>query len=702
MIAERYRDFWGNESEVPAATLDALRSALGDDTDDWGRVLPPVLVLIAAQSEFSIPVTLPAADHAQPFGIRLAREDGSIVRRTSDPAARRLLETRTLGGRLYERRLIPLDADIPLGYHTVRVKRATMRLIVAPPDCYLPPALADGARIWGLAVQLYSVRSDRNWGIGDFADLRSLARTARQLGAAAIGLNPLHVLHLANPAACSPYAPSSRLFLNPLYLDIESIPDFATCRPAQGLFARPEFQACLAQLRSGTLVDYPAVAASKRAIVEELFNHFESAHLLWRGKQSMRARAFRAFIRGASPPLKLLAIFQTISEHLAATSGFTGWHEWPEEYRDPLGSTVGAFAEANRRRVTFFMYLQWLAELQLADAATATAELPLGLYRDLAIGVDHNSADAWADRELLLDSFSIGAPPDSFTPAGQRWGLAPMNPRVLRERGYEPFVQLLRANMRCAGALRIDHVMGLTRQFLVPRDRTAADGAYVTYPAADLLAVLALESQRNRCAIVGEDLGVVPEGLRERMQAANILGSRVLYFEREAGGAFRRPLDYPPLALASAGTHDLPTVRGYWFGRDAQLRLEHGLISIPSHERELAERQHDRVALLAELVREGCLTAVDSQQLVDPELTAESGEPLDALVAALYGYLARTPAGIVMVALEDVAGELEQPNLPGTFDSHPNWRRRLGRSLEDLASAELATKIAAAMNVRSR
>jgi 4-alpha-glucanotransferase len=364
--------------------------------------------------------------------------------------------------------------------------------------------------------------------------------------------------------------------------------------------------------------------------------------------------------------LRSTATFEALAEHVAhRRRGAVGRQDWPEPFRRPDAPAVVQFAARHRARIAYFCYLQWQVDRQLAAVAAKCATMSIGLYVDLAVGVDRNSADAWADPALVVDAVEIGAPPDAFTPHGQNWGLAPLSPAVLRERAYEPFVALLRANMRHAGALRIDHVMGLMRLFWIPERRPAIDGTYVEYPFEDLLGILALESRRNRCAIVGEDLGVVPEGFRARMERERILSYRLMYFEREWAGRFRRPESYPALALASPGTHDLPTLRGYWEARDITFRGSVGFVTdAEAHERERDERLRDRALLLDLLVELGLLAPEVRRALHASAEPAVTSALLDEVVRAVYRMLARTPSVLVMVAAES-RGRSRAAELPG-------------------------------------
>jgi (1->4)-alpha-D-glucan 1-alpha-D-glucosylmutase len=501
-----------------------------------------------------------------------------------------------------------------------------------------------------------------------------------------VGINPLHALFPDEPEHASPYTPSSRLQLNPLYLDPVAIPDFQECELARDLVGSDDFGAALAAARRGDLVDYTAAATLKGRVLEELYLWFRRTHLL---RDSARADDFRHFQAGGGRRLRDFSAFQALTEFF----GHRRWWEWPEAYRDPASEKLAEFSRHHDERLEFSQYLQWQSDAQLAAAHRRAEALGMtpGIYRDLAVGVDPDGVDAWAEQEVITWGSRIGAPPDPFNPMGQEWGLLPLRPRMLRKTGYDYFIAALRANMRSAGALRIDHAMGLRRMFWVPVGEDPVSGAYVRYPHEDLLGILALESHRHRCVVIGEDLGTVPEGFRERMAAAGTLSYRVIYFEKDAD-RFKRPAEYSGLSLACASTHDLPTLVGFWEERDLTLRKRLGLYA--SEEAQLEEdraRDRDRRLLLQALAAEDLLPAS-----VDPERPGETAMTRE-LMHAVHAYLARSPACLLMVQIDDLLGEADQINLPGTVSERPNWRRKLSCELEDVAADATVRALAEAL-----
>jgi (1->4)-alpha-D-glucan 1-alpha-D-glucosylmutase len=555
-----------------------------------------------------------------------------------------------------------------------------MTLIVVPERCHQPPALEDGGRIWGPAVQLYAVRSMRNWGIGDFTDLLRLVEFCGHAGAGILGVNPLHALFPHDPAQASPYSPSSRLFLNVLYIDVEAVADYQESDAVRHMVSGEAFRQRLRSLRAAELVDYPGVAAAKLPVLRACHEHFRAVHL---AAGSLRAAEFQAFLDRHGEALRAHAVFEALQAHFHdADPGVWGWPAWPESFRSPSSPEVAGFARDHEAEAGFYAYLQWQAAMQLEAVARRAAEvgLAVGVYGDLAVGVNPGGAEAWSNQDLYALGVHVGAPPDDFNASGQDWGLPPFAPNLLEATGYAQFIATLRACMRGGGALRIDHVMGLMRLFWVPRGGTAAEGAYVAYPFDDLLGILALESRRNHCLVIGEDLGTVPEGFRPAMERAGVLSYKVLIFERHWDGAFRPPQEYHRQALVCVSTHDLPTLRGWWLGRDIDARAALGQYQEEARQAQHGGRGHDRQRLLEALVREG-LPA-------QPEPSAGGAAGMsDELALSVHRYLARSPSMVMMVQMEDALGAVDQVNLPGSDAGHPNWRRKLPLDIERWADS---------------
>jgi 4-alpha-glucanotransferase len=686
-IETHYWDNHGNRHDAGHDTIRSLLAAFGiaAETDaevwasltgfwraPWMQILLPVVTLKEGE-----PVALPLRAWEE-VGDRLIKwelvlEDGDKrggTCRLGDLAHDDIayFDNR----RIFQHRL-PLAA-LPAGYHTLRLEgeEAATRVIVAPRRCFVPDGLT---RAFGLMVQLYALKRRDDWGIGDFSALETLIDSVAGAGGAAIGLNPLHALFLNLPENASPYSPCSRLFRNPLYLDVTALADFAECAEARALADHPEFRRIAASAHDNELVPYRAVASLKLPVLERCYAHFVAHHL---ATNSHRARSFRSFIAEQGRELEDFATFQALSEHYGALD----WSHWAPHHRDAKSDGTAQFRASRADRVGFFQYLQWCTDVAFGHTARRAKDkgMAVGLYNDLAVSVDASSADYWMHSRQFAGGARVGAPPDPFNEMGQDWGLVPLNPMRLKETGYSYFRSLLAANMRHAGALRIDHVMGLTRLYLIPAGAKPTEGAYVRFPLNDLIAVAALESQRNGCMVIGEDLGTVPAGFREKLADANIFSSRVLYFERNRA-AFKPAEEYPRLAAVSVSTHDLATLGGFWQGEDLKAKAQIGLFKNADEEgAAMAGRVEDKRELLKALAAEDLLPTGINPAAADH--LGWSGE----LTQAVHAYLSRSPSRLMMVQLDDLVGQTRQANLPGSVTEYPNWRRRLVRALEDLGA----------------
>jgi 4-alpha-glucanotransferase len=599
---------------------------------------------------------------AKRFGIAegYTREQGDWVE-TPDATKAKVLEA--MG--------VPVDGDGKLP------KSARMEDIAGlSASAFWPPFLVEH-RAWGFAVQAYALRSARNWGIGDFEDLARLAEYATTLGADFIGVSPLHALFLAEPARISPYSPSSRSFLNPLLIAPDQVPGFAELE-------KPALAAQCESLRETDLIDYPGVAAAKIPVLEELFAHFLKAG----GAEAKDLFEHYCYERGKA--LEIHALYETLSEHMVAQGRNAAWTTWPEAYHDPANIEVRDFARAAKTRIAFHAWLQWTAETQLEDAQARAraAGMRIGLYLDLAVGISPDGSACWQDGPEIARSARIGCPPDLFSAQGQDWGLVPFSPVGLAEARLEPFKAVLRANMRHAGALRVDHAMGMQRLYWIPEGNTAVDGAYVAYPFRELLEGIAAESWISQTVVIGEDLGTLPPGFTDTMVRAGLLSYQVFYFSEE-GGVWRAPHAYRREAMVCASTHDLPTLRGWWVCSDIDWRVK----CARSTEGEAALQRHDR-----EQDRKRLLDALMGAQALPPHPAyAEAAEMPDDVIVAIHRFLAATPCRLLAVQLDDALGTVEQANLPGTVDEHPNWRRKIAIPIETLNEQPLLRAVADAV-----
>jgi len=717
-ILTEYRDIWGGVRTVSRETRQQLLRAMGISVGNsgavletlenfksrkWARCLDPVYVIRGIDGPLCLSITLPCSSENNRFQWTLEEEGGPIREGSFRPSGLQTREQADIRGEAMVRYSLSLPLKPGLGYHrfTLSGKRqgrafaAESSLVLTPRQCYLPASFQQGARIWGPSVQLYALRSRRNWGMGDFTDLHNLVRLSAQQGGRIVGLNPLHELFPHNPSHASPYSPSSRSFLNIFYIDVESIQDFFESKTARALVSSPGFQAELSSLRAGKFVDYSRVADSKMRVLEILYRHFCDYHMK---NGTAREKEFREFQRLGGEALERQALFEALQEHFQQQDpDISGWPAWPEAYGSPQSEAVKSFAVSRRDRVEFFQYLQWQAEEQLGHIDETCGELGLdaGLYRDLAVSVDKDGGEAWSNQSVYALDANVGAPPDDFNFLGQDWGLPPMIPFRLYEEAYRPFIQIIRNNMRHAGALRIDHIMAFHRLFWIPSGMTPEKGAYCRYPLQDFLGILALESQRNHCMVIGEDLGTVPEEVRKAMAEWNVFAYRVLYFERVDGGsAFKAPDSYPAKAVATVTTHDLPTLKGYWIGRDNEVREALDLFpGMEVKERQIRDRDSARSALLKALKQRGLLPKGQEQDpAFVPGMTPE-------LVLAVHRFLARTPCQIQMIQLEDVLGERDQVNMPGTVEQYPNWRRKVTVDLREIFDSARCIELCKALTV---
>jgi len=672
-IEPHFNDAWGKRYRVPVATKRALLAAMGVAVADDAQAAQSLDAARAADKTAGLaPAIVVEAGAPWSCALKTVRgrrawslvlEDGSRHQGASTPT----------------RGLLQFDLALPPGYHRLAVEgpkgpRYESQVIAAPARAFGLGDLGLRRRLWGVTAPLYGLRTPEDWGLGNYADLGAFAEMAAGLGSALVGINPVHALMPRMPERASPYSPSSRLFLNPLHIAVEAVPEFQASAAARALVARPEFQADLAAVRRADLVDYTRVAGLQRQGLEVLFRHFRD-HC---GSETARGRAFAAFVaeRGSAP--ERYATFEALFEHFHDRDPkCRSWQQWPARFHDPAGPAVQEFVSQHRDRVNFHCYLQWIAAEQLAaaQARAKVAGMALGLYLDLAVGVDPGGADAWIAPGSVAKGAVLGAPPDAFNPTGQNWGLAPFDPQALRRQAYAPFIALLRANMRAAGALRIDHIIGFQHSFWMPEEPDLS-GAYVRYPLEELLAVIRLESHRQKCLVIGEDLGVVPRGFRDRLEAAGLLGYRVFYFERDKTRP-RAAADYPRACVASVSTHDLPTLRGFFAGRDIDWREQLGIMDRAGSDKDRAARAEACRALVRLLAEEGLLPEV-----IDPR--KPPAEIPWSIVVAVHRFLASTPAEIALMQIADATGDLEQENLPGTVEGHANWSRRSSLTIAEL------------------
>ena len=724
-IESEYDDIYGRRHVVAAETKRAILSAMGIQTDSleamrtelrtledglWQQPCDTVLVAQVGSTpawSFRMPVS-PGKEDTLVIEWTLRDEAGHDVADEKIGPGFRPAAEHAIQGQRYVRFDLAIPSGLGIGYYDLRVRGSAkgssvsgvLLLIITPGRCYEPPVLQGDTRAWGVSVQVYALRSPAGWGAGDFGDLQTCVEwAAGALGAGIVGLNPLHVLKNTRPYHISPYSPDSRLFLNTLYIDVERIPEFQESPGARRIVEEPGFQARLQAVRKSETVDYDEVRTLKQLALDSIFAAFEAEQFQQqagtRQPRTDRARAFEDYCRQEGESLQTFALFQALHEYFSARSpALSMWQDWPKGYRTPTSTASRRFLKSHRHRVRFYQYLQWIAHEQLSAVTQRTRDLgmPIGLYHDLALGSDRGGTDAWVCQPLFALGADCGCPPDAFAPEGQNWGLPPVIPHQLRGTRYRIFIDLLRKNARYGGAIRLDHVMALFRLFWIPRGMPASAGAYVRYHWQELLGILALESVRLKCVIVGEDLGTVPDVVRERLADAGVLSYRVFYFERRPDGEWKAPGEYPRQALAVVTTHDLPTLTGFWKGTDVDLRRRLGVYrDDAASQTAMEERVRDKAGILRALAREGVLPSPAGSS-TEPDLTPD-------LCEAIHRYVAQAPSMLMLVTLEDLLGEAKQINLPGTLDSYPNWSYKSSHTLDEARLESRAERLATVLRL---
>ncbi|WP_023604520.1 4-alpha-glucanotransferase [Aliivibrio logei] len=687
-LANSYISAWGDEEKVSDDTLTRLLAALGYDTKNDKTLLSSAekkhkkevleaVKVVRDNEPLHVELHLGKSARISEFSWKLTTEEGEVLEGYLQSQV--ISDDRVDGGAL----LFSLPT-LKWGYHSLEIIRKrrkapyVMTLIVTPQACYKQDAINDGKKLWGPSVQLYTLRTAHNWGIGDFGDLKQLVGEIANRGGNFVGLNPIHSLFPANPEGASPYSPSSRRWLNILYIDVCSVPEFALSNQAQEVVGSAEFQQRLNEVRQSHWVNYTEVSSLKMGVLPFLFAEFKTRHF---DKNSARAKAFLTFVEEGGDSLLQQAAFDALHNTLySEDQNVWGWPVFPQELQQFDNKQVQQFIADNSDQVDLYMYLQWLAFTQINDVQQFAEDkgMDIGLYRDLAVGVADSGSETWADHGSLCLDASIGAPPDVLGPLGQNWGLPPLNPQVLKATAYDAYIELLRANMRACGALRIDHVLGLLRLWWIPKGEDATKGAYMYYPVEDMLSILALESHRNSCSVIGEDLGTVPDEIVDLLADAGIHSYKVFFFETAEDGGYYSPTHYQEQSMSALCTHDMPTLRGFWHCDDLKMGEEIGLY--PDAE-QLKELFLSRAKSKQEI-----LNSVDFHGFL-PEGVGRDATfvPMDRYLSdALQLHLAAGSSVLLSLQLEDWL-EMDKPvNIPGTVDEYPNWRRKLSVTLDDI------------------
>jgi 4-alpha-glucanotransferase len=709
-IVPEYYDIYGNKHIISPETRKAVLKAMNlrtgsfdevrDEVEErrvaeWRNFVAPVKVISVNEQPMTFQVFIPLEESDEEglqMSLRVHDEDGHSDEYPFSWTDIVVAGHNVIDGTRYAELILEDRAFRNIGYYTAdveysraggpceekRCRHKTVKVIVTPDHCYTPPELQE-RRIWGMSVELYSIRSERNWGAGDFTDLEELVEWMLPLGAGFVGINPLHAIKNTMSGGASPYYPVSRLYRNYLYLDVEKIPDVRRSGDCRKIMKSGTFREKLGKLRREGIIDYDQISSMKADMLRRAFRVFYDEHYL---KDTRRGRDFKEYIEREGDALESFALFSAISDRMEKDIGANSWQEWPEDYRRPSSAAVQKFRNRNRKKVLFYQYVQWLIDGQLRSAYDRAKKLgmPIGTYHDLAVGCMGGGSDAWVYQDIIADNMDVGAPPDDFSPDGQNWGFPPMIPEKLKEAGYDLFIRTIRKSMEHGGALRIDHALGLFRLFWIPRGMPAGEGAYIDFPSEDLLRIIALESMRNRTLVIAEDLGTVGENVRESLRRFRMFSYRLFYFERNYPDAsFAPPENYPDMALCAVTTHDLPTLYGYWIHRDLEARRQHG--GLPDDDvwrKGIEERERDKRFVVDALKSRGLLPEgyPDEMEKI-PEMSHE-------LCMSVYKYLALSPCRLVLVRIDDIIGTLDQQNLPGRSGGYPNWMQKTPLSLEQI------------------
>jgi 4-alpha-glucanotransferase len=706
-VEPHYYDIWGNKHITSLKTKKAILNAMGiQDFQDalrqmklkpWNRLMEPVMVVSESEQPQEIPLYFPLPDgHEKNVVLRYSIEDesGNIqehVFESVTPAA-----TRDIEGVRFVMVKLHNETGRPPGYYILRVKCGTpdgeqtgrMKLIVAPEKCH-----CTSGRTWGISTNLYSLRSKRNWGCGDLSDLKALVKwTGKELGGSFVGINPLHSITNRMPYGISPYSSTSRLFRNFIYLDIERILNGS--RKGRKLLKNPEFKIRMDELRNRDLIDYENIALLKLEALKTAFSIFLDTHMK---RKTQEAKDFKAYVKSEGKALEDFATFMALEEYLRQENqGLYRWQDWPTHYQNPEDPAVIEFRKDYATYVMLYQFIQWHLEKQLQEVSDLAKDMSVGLYNDLAVGSSGGGSEAWSFKDVFAFGVTAGAPPDAFSMNGQDWGFPPLIPEALKESGYELFIKTIQHNLQHADALRIDHALGLFRLFWIPEGMTPHEGTYVRYPYEDLLGIIALESVRNQCVIIAEDLGTIGEEVRDAISKFGMLSYRLFYFERDwPNRTFLPPGAYPKMALTSVTTHDLPTLNGYWKGRDIAVKTELDLYPDESARlNDIDTRNHDKQLMLDALkdfLPEGISADAGSIPSITPEISL-----------SIHRFLASTSCLIVAVSLDDIMAVNDQQNMPGTIDQHPNWRQRTPFELDELFRNRQALELSRMFNQENR
>ena len=658
-----------------------------EELEDFSNILDPVTVL-TDEDEHQFLIRTPESlgeDESAVLTVVLGLEDGRKIERSIPLEQVEIADYKNVQGTVYDIRRYKLISDLPHGYHNCSVniqskkktlKSICMSLIVCPSKVYTPKEILDGKKVWGVSSQLYTVRSKNNWGIGDFEDLKQLLLGVHRCGGQFVGLNPMHAGYPAVPdeSAVSPYSPSSRNFINIIYISVTSVPELLNCKPAQDLIHSEKFQQRLHVLRDKEYVDYRGVIEAKLEVLRLIFDNVKVDD-----KRSSRGNKFLRYMEQGGEQLLNMATYDALQAHYydMGVNAYS-WEVFEKEYRDVNSPFVEQWRKDHYKDVLYYCYLQFLASEQLEDAyRCAKADgMIIGTYRDLAVGVAKQSCDVWSDVDNVFSpTGSIGAPPDPLGPLGQSWGLAPMTPDALRKAAYRPMIKMYQSNMKSCGAIRIDHAAGLFRLWITKLGSPACEGAYVHYSMHDLLGIISLESHRNKCLVIAEDLGTIPVELTRALKKVGAFSYKIFFDERAADGGYIAPCDYQSQAMSALTTHDMPTLVGWWNCLDLSLGKELGIYT---------EEEAVSLSDIREIQKQRILDSMHGLGSVSNDFPRDAKKVQMTLefAKALQIHMCNGSCSLFSTQIEDWIGVEKPVNIPGTNTEYPNWRRKLTADLE--------------------
>lgn len=721
-IETEYDDFWGKKHQASKEELINILKSMGvviktqRDIElailkfkirNARKHIKSVYVFNESQKELEICINTKLAEKNEEIWNTLTWniifEKGNSISHKIKREDLKIKSESSLNNKKYITYKFLLTEKIPLGYHTLQIKtekfECETRIIMSPISCYIPPCFEnksfekdnENKRFWGISTQLYSLRSYWNWGIGDFSDLKKVINIASQVNASLIGINPLHAICPKDIRGESPYYPTSRNALEFLYLDLGLTQEFQDSKEIQDEILKSDFQNELKSLQGANLVEYQRLKKLKLQVLKLLFNVFKNNHL---GKHTKREQDFLNFCKENLGAFTY-ALFESLdSVFNKDNENSQGFFSWPEEYKDPSSSKVKEFIKNNSDSINFYLYIQFLADEQLTNISNYSKEkkLTLGIYLDLALGARKDGAESWANQDIVAKNINIGAPPDFYNFEGQDWNIGCWDPNKLQNKAYKPYIRLLRDQMKYADVLRIDHVMSLMRLYWIPQGESAKNGVYVKYPLEDLMGIVALESHRNKCLIIGEDMGLVPPEIRKQMDKRFMLSYKVLMFEKENDTEFKAPKKYPRNAVVVTSVHDTPPLKGFWYAKDISVRRNIGV-----YNEEIAEKLFQ----LRKSERETLSVLLKTENIYLPEKYI-NGEFSKEVNIALHKLVAKTPCRLMLTTIDDLIASEELMNLPGTYEEYPNWRSKLTIPLEEVIDKSDIREISEAIRSEGR